>query len=93
MSKLNIDMELEIEHYVFCITVTYFHVEKPNHSADNPDDFYGYVDLEYDCDCVVEFDEDGEESIHIGSVADHLVGEYDSLLRDMIIEKLTKGED
>lgn len=87
---MNTQLEICIDNYIFYVTVTTYYSCGGDPRADNPDDYFGYVDLEYDLDAVyVDVGECQEELVELSKEdADSLQEQFESLLEEKIIEAL-----
>lgn len=90
MSKfIPFDLEICVDDYVFDITITYLYVQKPmGRYADSDVDCYGYTDLEFMCNHVLEYLEDDTEMHYNGKEAQDIAGEYAELLEEKVIWEL-----
>lgn len=90
MSKFTpFDLEIYIDTYIFDVTVTYLYVQKPmGMRADTPEDAYGYTDLEFMCNHVLEYLEDDTEMHYNGKEAQDLADEYAELLEEKVMVEL-----
>ena len=82
------NFEIEYDQYTFFIEVTHYHYQKPlGRWADSDVDCYGYEDLEWKCDSVEEYFEDGS-IIREDSEMKRVVELYSELLEDKILDKM-----
>lgn len=69
--------------------VTHFFVQKPIWNADNPDDYYGYTEMDFDIVEVIRYDskEDGSTVVSkVNSLPDELHGELEEWLEKLALE-------
>ena len=91
MSKFTpFDLEICVDKYVFDITITYLYVQKPMGiwGADNPDDAFGYTELEFMCNHVLEYLEDDTEMHYNGKEAQDLADEYAESIEERVMVEL-----
>lgn len=91
MSKfIPFDLEICVDEYVFDITITYLYVQKPMGiwGADNPDDAFGYTELEFDCNFVIHYLDDNSAMYYQDKKAEAIADEYAELLEDKILVEL-----
>ena len=75
--------------YEVTAKVTHFFVQKPIWNADNPDDYYGYTELDFDIVEIMRYDskEDGSTVVSkVNTLPDELDRELDELLEKLVLE-------
>lgn len=54
------EFSIEVDDYIFhCVVTSYVYQRPLGPSADSDWDCYGYEEVEWDCNCVEVYDEDG----------------------------------
>lgn len=82
MSKLDKSYELHIDSFTFFVNVTgYYHQPALGPSADNDVDCYGYTEIDWECNQVLDCDEDGNETEVTVDIA-----EYSELIEEKVLE-------
>lgn len=91
MSKfIPFDLQICVDDYVFDITITYLYVQKPMGiwGADNPDDAFGYTELEWECKHVYVEYEDGSDQEWFNAEAQAIADDYEDLIEEKVMVEL-----
>jgi phosphoenolpyruvate synthase/pyruvate phosphate dikinase len=72
------DYEVDVE-------ITHFLVVKPNSNADNPDDYYGYNEIEFDVCGIFRYDSMGNE-VEINWLPDELERELQEEVEELALK-------
>lgn len=89
-----VTFDIYIDEYLFTIEVDYFHSQKADFRADNPDDYFGYNELEYTVLGCSAIDEDGEVVELSLSEAESLAEKVEDIITEKLLEEIREyGDD
>lgn len=86
--------DIYVDEYMFTVEVDYFHSQKPDFYADNPDDYFGYEEIEYRTLGASAVDEDGEVVELSLSEAESLAEKLEDIITEKLLEEIRDyGDD
>lgn len=83
------EFSIELDDYIFhCVVTSYVYQRPLGRSADSDWDCYGYEEVEWDCNCVDMYDEDG---YLVETTVD--IDKYSEKIEEKILEEIREMQE